>query len=162
MNEQARVRMILFSLRFLVLRAISSSVKAIKSEHVCDPKCERDYEERKLREHRLVITGPELRHRNDKKNRRNIREINADILAFCQRAIVRVGPEMKVDVEQKRIGKGDTDNGDSVSKSQQRGPGVRTQIEETVQRDNEITGMPATHCEREQCQDRSIFVSLLR
>ncbi len=63
---------------------------------------------------------------------------------------MRVGPEMQVNVEQKRVSESDTDNGDGVGKAQQRGPGVEAEIEETVERDDEVAGVPTAHREREQ------------
>jgi hypothetical protein len=67
---------------------------------------------------------------------------------------------MKVNVKQKRVSKSDTDDRDGVSDTQQRGPGVRAEIEETVKRDDEIARVPATHCEGE-CSQKSLDIGQL-
>jgi len=63
-----------------------------------------------------------------------------------------VRPEVKVDMKQERVGKSNANNGNSVCESQQRGPSIRTEIEETVQSDNEIAGVPAAHRQRQEGQ----------
>jgi hypothetical protein len=50
-----------------------------QTENVCNPERERDHEERKLREHRCVVAGPESRHGNEQEDCRNVREVNAKI-----------------------------------------------------------------------------------
>src|SRR6185503_8263579 len=64
---------------------------------------------------------------------------------------------MKVNVKQKRVSKSDTDDGDSVRNTQQQGPGVRTEIEEAVKRNDEVARVPATHREGE-CRQKSLDV----
>jgi len=57
---------------------------------------------------------------------------------------------MKMNVKQKRVGKGDADNCDRVSYSQKSGPGIGAEIEETMKSNHQITGVPPAHreCER--------------
>jgi len=54
-----------------------------------------------------------------------------------------------VDVQQERVSKSDADDGDGISDAQQRGPGVGAEIEETVQRDDEVARVPPAHREGE-------------
>ncbi len=45
---------------------------------------------------------------------------------------MRVGPEMKVNVEKKRVSERDADNGDRICEAEQRGPGIEAEIEKSV------------------------------
>jgi hypothetical protein len=58
-----------------------------------------------------------------------------------------------VSVKQERISESDADDGDGVGDAEQRGPCVRAEVEETVERDHEVTGVPTAHGQGEQCQD---------
>src|SRR6185369_11860675 len=64
-----------------------------------------------------------------------------------------IRPEIKVNVQQKRVGESDADDGDGISDAQQRGPGIVAEIEETVQSDDEVARVPPAHREGEQCEE---------
>jgi hypothetical protein len=91
-----------------------------------------------------------LRYGDDQEDRRDVREIDADVFAAIQLAPLCVGPKVQVNVQQQRVSKGDADDRYGVRDAQQRGPGVRTEIEQAVQRDDEIAGVPAAHRKRQR------------
>jgi len=62
---------------------------------------------------------------------------------------VRVGPEMKVNVEQERIGESNTDDGDGIGDAKQSGPSVWAEVEKIVERDDQVSGVPSAHGECE-------------
>ena len=55
-----------------------------------------------------------------------------------------------MNVEQERVSESDADDGDRVGDAQQCGPGVRSEIEETVKRDHEVARVPPAHGQGEQ------------
>jgi len=91
-----------------------------------------------------------LRNGDEQKDGGNVREINTQVLTFVQRPSVRIGPEIKVDVEQERVGKSDADHRNGVGDAQKRGPGVRTKVEQTMKRDHEIARVPTAHGQGEK------------
>jgi hypothetical protein len=80
-------------------------------------------------------------------------EIHAEVFALVQRPAMCIGPEMKMHMKQKRVSESDADDCNRVRNAQECGPGVWPEIEKIVQCDDEVTGVPAAHCQGEECQE---------